>query len=122
MSRPTRSFDRRQLLGGGLALFLAGAPALTAVAQSRPLDAPRAQGLIGERYDGMLVLRNSNAPAAIKSLVSQTNAKRLALYKKRAKETGASVKDVGKIYANQIAKDAPKGTYFLTQGGKWVRR
>ncbi|MCG8546884.1 MAG: YdbL family protein [Alphaproteobacteria bacterium] len=122
MSRPTRSFNRRRLLVGGLAFFLMAAPAVSAFAQGRPLDAPRAQGLVGERYDGMLVLRNANAPAAVKQLVSQTNAKRLALYKKRAKETGASVRDVGMIYANQIAKDAPKGTYFLTEGGKWVRR
>ena len=105
-----------------MALFLMAAPTLSAVAQSRPLDAPRAQGLVGERYDGMPVLRKSNAPAAIKNLVNQTNAKRLALYKKRAKETGASVRDVGRIYANQIAKDAPKGTYFLTEAGKWIRR
>ena len=101
---------------------MACGPAGIAAAQSRPLDAPRAQGIIGERYDGLLVLRQSNAPASIKGLVNQTNAQRLAVYKKRAKETGASIKDVGKIYANQIAKEAPKGTYFLTQSGKWVRR
>lgn len=101
---------------------MACGPAGFAAAQSRPLDAPRAQGIVGERYDGLLVLRQSNAPAAIKGLVNQTNAKRLAVYKKRAKETGASVKDVGKIYANQIAKEAPKGTYFLTEAGKWVKR
>lgn len=123
MSKAIRSFDRRPLIA---ALFLAFAALLftlpPATAQARPLDAPRAAGQVGERFDGYAMVRSSSAPAAIKKLVTQTNAQRRAVYQKRAKETGASVTDIGKIYAQQIMKSAPKGTWFLTQGGKWIKR
>jgi hypothetical protein len=99
--------------------MLLGAPAF---AQGKPLDAPRAAGQVGERYDGYAVLRDSNAPQSVKSLVSQTNAQRKALYEKRAKEDKVPVEAIGKIYAQQIINSAPKGTYFLSQSGQWTRR
>ena len=97
--------------------FLAGPQAL-----AKPLDAPRAAGQIGERYDGYVVLRDSKAPQSVKNLVKQTNAQRKALYEKRAKEDKAPVAAIGAIYAQQIRKSAPKGTYFLDSKGKWTRK
>lgn len=123
MSKAILSFDRRPLIA---ALFVAFATLLftlpPATAQARPLDAPRAAGQVGERFDGYAMVRSGSAPASVKKLVTQTNAQRRAVYQKRAKETGASVSDIGKIYAQQIMKSAPKGTWFLTEGGKWIKR
>ena len=96
-----------------------GAPAISF---AKPLDAPRANGTIGERYDGYVVLRNPNAPQSIKNLVAQTNAQRRALYEQRAKQEKVPVEAIGKIYAQQIIRSAPKGTYFLEANGKWTRR
>lgn len=101
-------------------LIFAGVP--QGMAQGKPLDAPRAAGTIGERFDGYVVLRDSNAPQSIKDLVAQTNAQRKALYEKRAKEDNAPVGEIGKIYAQQIMKSAPAGTYFLDASGKWTQR
>lgn len=100
--------------------MLLGAP--EAVAQGKPLDAPRAAGVVGERYDGYVVLRDANAPQGVKDLVAQTNAQRKALYAKRAAEDKAPEAAIGKIYAQQIIKSAPAGTYFLDESGKWTRR
>ncbi len=123
MSKAIPSFDRRPLIA---ALFLALAALLftlpPATAEARPLDAPRASGVVGERFDGYAMVRSGSASESIKKLVAQTNAQRRALYQKRAKETGASEADIGKIYAQQIMKSAPKGTWFLTPGGKWIKR
>ena len=123
MSKAILSFDHRPLIA---ALFLAFAALLftlpPATAQARPLDAPRASGQVGERFDGYAMVRSASAPDSIKKLVTRANAKRRALYLKRAKETGASAADIGKIYAQQIMKSAPKGTWFLTQGGKWIQQ
>ena len=124
MSRPTRFSDCFRGLAGALALLALlfvtfGAPAM---AQGKPLDAPRASGMIAERYDGYVMLRNPNAPQSIKNLVTQTNAKRRAYYEQQAKQQKAPVADIGKIYAQQIIKRAPKGTYFLQADGKWARR
>jgi uncharacterized protein YdbL (DUF1318 family) len=123
MSRKIRFSNRPRLIAGALALLallVLGAP--QAMAQGKPLDAPRAAGIVGERYDGYAVLRDGNAPQAIKDLVAQTNAQRKSLYEKRAQEDKVPVAAIGKIYAEQIIKSAPKGTYFLDSAGKWTRR
>jgi uncharacterized protein YdbL (DUF1318 family) len=123
MSRKTRYSDRPHLLAGVLALLaLLCFAAPHAMAQGKPLDAPRAAGTVGERYDGYAVLRDGNAPQSVKNLVAQTNAQRKALYEKRAKEDKVPVEAIGKIYAQQIVNGAPKGTYFLDESGKWTRR
>jgi len=123
MSRKIRSSDCKRLLAGVFALaallFVALSP-VTATAQS--LDAVRAAGTVGERYDGYLVLRDGGASGAVKSLVTNTNAQRKALYEKRSKEEKAPVAAIGKIYAQQIMQKAPKGTYFLNESGKWTRK
>lgn len=61
-------------------------------------------------------------PRGVKDLVAQTNAQRKALYAKRAAEDKAPEAAIGKIYAQQIIKGAPAGTYFLDESGKWTRR
>jgi uncharacterized protein YdbL (DUF1318 family) len=103
-------------------LFVCGALSGTALAQSRPLDAPRAAGLVGEKYDGFALLRNPGAPADIKSLVDQANQERGALYKQRAASDGATSDAVGRIYAKQIFDQAPAGTWFLQESGQWVQK
>lgn len=122
MSQKSRFSDRLTLLAcvTALAALLLGAPG--AAAQGKPLDAPRAAGVVGERYDGYAVLRDANAPQEIKDLVVRVNERRKSYYAKRAAEDKAPVAAVGKIYAQQIINRAPAGTYFLDESGKWTRR
>lgn len=98
-------------------LLLAG----HADAQSRLLDAPRAAGMVGERDDGYAVVRG-NATPEITALVNQVNNQRRALYAERAKKDGVPVEAIGKIYAAEIMKAAPAGTWFLDSSGKWAQR
>lgn len=91
-------------------------------AQSRPLDAPRASGLVGEKYDGFAVVRSPSAPGDVKSLVDQSNQERAALYKQRGASDGATPDAVGRIYAKQIFDQAPAGTWFLQESGQWVQK
>jgi uncharacterized protein YdbL (DUF1318 family) len=130
MSKPSPSFEptrRRQALlrlGAALALLLATLHCpLSARAQSsaRLLDAPRAAGTVGERYDGYAVVRGA-APADIASLVEKVNAERRALYAQRAKSEGVPVEAIGKIYAGEIVKSAPAGTWFLAENGQWKQK
>ena len=100
-------------------LVLASAPAL---AQGRPLDAPRAAGTVGERYDGLAVVREASAPADVKALVDQTNAERRALYQQRAAGEKTTADAVGRIYAQEIMKAAPAGTWFLQESGQWTKK
>ncbi len=97
-----------------LIVFALGAPPLAA----QSLQDLRASGAVGERYDGYAEARDPSARAQ----VQQINAQRQGIYKKRAAEQGVSAAEVGRLYAKQIMSDAPSGTYFLDQNGKWVRK
>lgn len=101
------------------ALVLSSAPAFS---QGRPLDAPRAGGIVSERFDGYAVVRDPNASADVKALVAKVNDQRRKLYEQRAAEQGTSVDSVGKIYATQIIGSAPPGTWSVRQDGTEARK
>lgn len=121
MARFVTTLARRRFFG----LVLAGAAVLAfetpAWAQSRVLDAPRAGGTVGERFDGFAVARGAAAPATT-ALVAQVNAERRALYAQRAATDKVSVEAVGKIYAVEILKAAPPNTWFLAESGQWTQK
>ena len=121
MPRCFTTLARRRLIG----LVLAGAAALPfgtpARAQSRLLDAPRAAGAVGERFDGFAVARGTASPATT-ALVAQVNAERRALYAQRAAGDKVSAEAVGKIYALEILKAAPVKTWFLSESGQWTQK
>jgi uncharacterized protein YdbL (DUF1318 family) len=113
----------RRRLGFG-ALCAGAVLAVTPVvvhAQARPLDAPRAAGLVGERYDGMAVVRGA-APADVAALVASANAERKNIYADRAATDRASVDAIGRIYAVEIIKSAPTKTWFLSESGQWSQK
>lgn len=87
-------------------------------AMAASLDELRKQGAIGERFDGLAVARDASA----NRVVQDVNAKRSAIYKRESKKTGANVTAVGKIYAEQIMRKAPAGTWFLNEQNNWVRK
>lgn len=111
-----RGFAGLLLAGVGLLALAPGAKA-----QSRLLDAPRAAGVVAERYDGFAMVRG-NASPEIAALVAKVNAERRAIYAQRAASDKASIEAVGKIYAVEIMKSAPPGTWFLTESGQWTRK
>jgi uncharacterized protein YdbL (DUF1318 family) len=116
-----KKIDRRRILTAVTALLLvATVSAPPAVAQS--LDELRRSGVVGERYDGLVVLRDRNAPPAVARTVAQVNAKRSQIYEKRAKQQNVPVGQVGRIYAKEILQKAPKGTWFLGENGKWTQK
>ena len=86
------------------------------------LDQYRAQGIIAERYDGLVEIRTSQAPADARNLVNEVNAKRRDLYRQRAAKQGVPVEEVGKVYASEILGRAPTGTYFKKPDGTYLRK
>ncbi len=113
---------RRVALGLGLLLLpLLLAPPVRAQQSARLLDAPRAAGLVGERYDGYAVVRGQ-APPDVAALVAQVNAERRSVYAQRAQAEHVPVEAIGKIYAAEILRSAPAGTWFLSESGQWTRK
>jgi hypothetical protein len=84
------------------------------------LDELRASGAIGERYDGYVVVRQS-APGAA-DVATKVNAERRRIYEQRAAQQKISPAEVGQVYAAQIIRNAPAGTWFLAQDGSWKRK
>ncbi len=109
-----RNFARAVVLAATvLVLGLSVPPVL---AQS--LNELRASGAVGERFDGFAQALQSGAAGVVK----QVNAKRGKIYQKTANKEGASVDQIGRVYARQIFAKAPPGTKFLQENGSWVTK
>ncbi len=94
--------------------------ALPAVAQS--LDKLRSAGIVGERFDGLAVVRDSGASSQVRAMVADVNAKRRRIYAKRAAEKGVPADQVGRVYVQEIFRKAPPGTWFLGEDGRWTKK
>ena len=113
-----RNFARTMVLAAtvlvlGLVLGWSAPPVL---AQS--LDQLRASGAVGERYDGYAEALQSGAAG----VVQKVNAKRKQIYQQTADKEGASVDQIGRVYARQIFAKAPPGTKFLQENGSWIAK
>lgn len=92
-----------------------------ALAQTPAVDAARAQGLIGERYDGYLGVA---APVSqvVRAEVARINIQRRALYSRLAAGKGASPQEVGVTAGCQLLARVPVGGAYLWADGNWKRR
>jgi hypothetical protein len=101
----------------GVAALLAG-PAL---AQTPAVDAARAAGAVGERYDGYVGIA-APVSAAVRSQVASINIRRRALYSSLAARKGASPQDVGVTAGCQLLARVGVGQSYLLADGVWRRR
>jgi uncharacterized protein YdbL (DUF1318 family) len=106
-------------LGRSLGAVLLALSLSVTAASAQSLESLRASGALAERYDGFVAVRQASPEA--NRIASAVNAQRQALYKQRAAEQGVSSDQVGRVYAQQLFAQAPKGTWFLTEQG-WVQK
>ncbi len=99
-----------------VALALVIAQAVLQPAAADQLDELRAQGQIGERFDGFAEARDDASDAA-RALVKKVNAQRREIYEKQAKKQNISIDQVGRVYAERILKKLPKGAWIRTEDG-----
>jgi len=104
-----------------LVLFLALLLAVPAWAQSPAVDAARAGGLVGERYDGYLGIVGAVSPG-VRSQVATINIQRRKLYSDLAARKGVSPQDVGIAAGCQLLARVGPGEPFMLADGKWRRR
>jgi uncharacterized protein YdbL (DUF1318 family) len=95
-----------------LALILCGTPAW-----ADTLENLRASGAIGESYDGYVVVREPGARAEADAI----NAQRRTIYQEKAAAQGISIDQVGKVYAEEIFKKVPAGTWIQINGN-WTKK
>jgi uncharacterized protein YdbL (DUF1318 family) len=114
------STTRRALCLGLAGFLLAVAVPAPGPAWAQSLNDLRAQGVVGEGYDGLARVRTP-APGA-QAAVDKINAERRAIYSERAKQQGVPPDQVGRVYAQQIFRNAPAGTWLLQENGQWTRK
>ena len=106
-----------------LALLCAAALgfSLPAAAQTPAVNAARAAGAIGERFDGYLGY--AVAPSALlRSQVETINIRRRALYHDLAARKGVSPQEVGITAGCQLLARVGAGQAYMLTDGVWRRR
>jgi uncharacterized protein YdbL (DUF1318 family) len=96
--------------------------AVPGLASAQSLDALRADGTIGERYDGTVVVRGGSPSTAVLDFVASVNAQRQKIYADRAAQQGVPVGQVARIYAKEIYAKLPAGAWFLDESGTWRQK
>ena len=105
-----------------LAALLISLLAVSIAVAASKLSQPKADGLIGEQSNGYLGLVVQSAPANIRKLVEETNAKRKAGYQKIAAKQGASLSDVEKVGGNTAIEKTLRGNYIRGANGTWRKK
>ena len=101
-----------------LTLALIAAPA---AAQTPAVNAARAAGAVGERYDGYLGVASTISPA-VRSQVATINIQRRSLYSRLASSKGVSPSDVGITAGCQLLARVGAGEAYMLADGAWRRR
>ncbi len=92
------------------------------LAMAGALDQPKADGLIGEQANGYLGLVRQDAPAAVKALVRDVNAKRKARYQSIAGKQSVPLSEVEKVGGTTAIDRTLRGNYIKDSGGRWRKK
>ncbi len=107
-------------------------PKLQAVIQSRKERYPQlrsweSQGVIGEGYTGLVVLRkkpdSKEDLEKVEKIIADENKDRTVIFADFAEENGISIEEAGIVYSERIKSGAPQGTPLeVEENGKrkWV--
>jgi len=106
---------------GALFLGIALLAAAPAAAQTAAVNAARAAGQIGERYDGYIGVA-APVSAMVRSQVTSINIQRRSLYTRLAASKGVSPSDVGITAGCQLLTRIGVGETYLLADGAWRRR
>ena len=64
----------------------------------------------------------SSAPADVRALVNDVNAKRRARYQQIARQQNAPLSEVEKVGGITAIDKTPRGQYVMDASGRWVRK
>ena len=105
----------------GLAALAVAALAVPAAAQTPLVNAARAAGQVGERFDGYMgfVVRPS---AQLRSQVGTINIRRRTLYSNLAASRGAAPQEVGITAGCQLLARVQVGQAYMLGDGRWRLR
>jgi uncharacterized protein len=85
------------------------------------LTAPKANGIIGERFDGYVAVVKDASPK-IKALVKTVNQKRKAKYKEIAIKRQQALVKVEMIAGESAIKKTKPGNFIFLKGKGWKKK
>lgn len=92
------------------AAMFAAATLMTAYAADPVIEQAKAQGIVGEQFDGYLgIAKPDSASSEVKRKVDETNAGRLAEYTRISQKTGDPVATVAAAMAEKLFANAKSG-------------
>lgn len=86
------------------------------------LSQAKADGLVGERVDGLVGIVIANPSPELKAMTEQVNQQRLREYRQIAGETDAPLEAVQQRAGRQLIQQLSKGEYFTDAAGRWRRK
>lgn len=99
-----------------LLLLLLGVSAFAA-----DLDQAKSRGLVGERADGYLGLVDESAPADVRSMVADVNAKRRSEYQRIAANNDLELAQVEALAGKKAIEKTRPGDWILLNG-RWQKK
>lgn len=111
------TFMRRFLIAALLALV----PVAALPAYAIDLDTAKAQGLVGEKPDGLLGIVGSPS-SELQTLVSSVNSRRMAIFRDVAAKNGQSLAAVQAVSGDEFIARTPAGQYVMNRSGQWIKK
>lgn len=103
---------------------LTAGAAMAQTAEAKALvDAAKAQGVVGERNDGLLGFVAGNSNAALEAAVNEINAGRSQLYRQAAARNNVTVAAAGAAAFTEVVSTRLRpGEYYQSPTGAWVQK
>jgi len=101
--------------------LLAALLAAPAAAQTPAVNAARASGQVGERYDGYMGVVTA-VSGSVRSQVATINIQRRSLYSNLAARKGVSPQDIGITAGCELLTRVGVGEAYMLGDGIWHRR
>lgn len=103
-----------------LLAFLVFATAAPAFALD--LGAAKAQGVVGERPDGLVGIVSPPGAPEVQALVRDVNDGRMAAYGDIAARQGSPIEAVKALAGRSLVEKTPQGQYVLSPSGQWIKK
>lgn len=96
---------------------------MVAPAWAQPsLSQAKAEGLVGERVDGLVGLVVADPSPTLKAMTEKVNQQRLEEYRRIAEETDAPLAAVQQRAGRRLIQELNKGEYFTDAAGRWRQK
>lgn len=95
--------------------------AMPATAQPA-LSEAKADGLVGERIDGLVGIVVADPSPALEQMVSEINDQRMTEYRQIAEDTDAPLQAVQQRAGRQLIQRLNEGEYFTDASGRWRQK